>query len=293
MQHYDVLIIGGGPAGLSAAIYLGNANKKTAVFEKMTAGGKLAVTPVIENYPGAISTDGFEVAQSMAKQAVASGAVIITEEATEADLSALKIKTDGGEYEADAVIIATGTRSGKLGVAREDELVGSGVSYCAVCDGAFFRGRDVMLVGSGSRSLTDLKYLSGVCRKVFYVTDDALQSPPSNNVCVLKGARVKELVGTPLEAVTFASGGETRRVDVSALFIDTALIPVSALYSGQLTTDANGFIVTDEQMQTSIKGVFAAGDVRSKTLRQVVTAANDGAVAAIGAVKAVAAKRRK
>lgn len=292
MQHYDVLIIGGGPAGLSAAIYLGNANKKTAVFEKTTAGGKLAVTPVIENYPGAASKDGFEIAQAMSAQAVASGARIIAEQVIEADLGSLKIKTDGGEYDADAIIIATGTRSGKLSVAREDELVGSGVSYCAVCDGAFFRGKDVMLAGSGSRSLTDLKYLSGICRKVYYVTDGDAQNE-SDNICVIKGASVKELIGTPLQAVTLSDGGKTRRIEVSALFVDTALIPVSSLYAGQLQTDANGFIITDEQMQTSVKGVFAAGDVRSKPLRQVVTAANDGAVAAIGAVKEVAAKRRK
>lgn len=286
MEHFDIAIIGGGPAGLTAALYAARANKTVVVIEKLTAGGQLAVTPVIENYPGAAAFDGWALAEKMREQAENVGAEILYADAETVYLDEKKIVTTGGEITATAVIIATGARSGKLGIAREDELKGSGVSYCAVCDGAFFRGKDVALVGGSERSLADLKYLSGVCRKVYYITggNNIPETTPSN-VETLPRTSVKSLSGMPLESIVVSTPQGEKTLKVEGLFVDTALKPQTDALVGALDTDASGFIITDAEMRTSIKKVYAAGDVRHKSLRQVVTAASDGAIAAATAIK--------
>ena len=286
MEHFDIAIIGGGPAGLTAALYAARANKTVVVIEKLTAGGQLAVTPVIENYPGAAAFDGWALAEKMREQAENVGAEILYADAETVYLDEKKIVTTGGEITATAVIIATGARSGKLGIAREDELKGSGVSYCAVCDGAFFRGKDVALVGGSERSHADLKYLSGVCRKVYYITggNNIPETTPSN-VETLPRTSVKSLSGMPLESIVVSTPQGEKTLKVEGLFVDTALKPQTDALVGALDTDASGFIITDAEMRTSIKKVYAAGDVRHKSLRQVVTAASDGAIAAATAIK--------
>lgn len=293
MINYDAVIIGAGPAGLTAAMYLARANKKTAVFEKLTAGGQLAVTPVIENYPGAESEDGFTIAETMRKQAVKCGAEFIYEKVESVDFKNLTVTAGGKIYCALSIIIATGAKSGKLGLKGEEELAGSGVSYCAVCDGALYRGREVVLTGSGDRAQKDLNYLAGVCKKVFYVTQGVFEGESRENVEVLQKCEVTELVGRPLEKVVVTGEGIRREIETPALFVDVGIKPDGILFAGQLKTDSNGFILTDSQMQTSVKGVFAAGDVCSKTLRQVVTAAGDGAVAAMSAIKEIKSSPRK
>lgn len=292
MKNCDIAIIGAGPAGLTTAMYAARANKKVVLFEGLTAGGKLAVTPSIENYPGASSTDGFELAESMRKQTVAVGAEIVCEGAEKIDFAARKVYTYSEAYEYKALIIATGARSGKLGLGNENELVGSGVSYCAVCDGAFFRGKDVMLVGGGERSRVDLKYLAGLCRKVYFTTQGIAERESYENVEYIDKAAVTKLSGNPLSEVTVEQAGEERTLAVSGIFIDTALTGESRLYAGELETDKNGFIVTDDEMRTSVPLVYAAGDVRAKTLRQVVTAAGDGAIAAATAIKEIKAAKK-
>lgn len=285
MKNCDIAVIGAGPAGLTAAMYAARANKKVVVFEGLTAGGKLAVTPSIENYPGASSSDGFELAESMRKQAVGFGAEIVYESVENIDFAKKTVTTAVETYSYNALIIATGAHSGKLGLENESELVGSGLSYCAVCDGAFFRDKDVMLVGGGERSRVDLKYLAGLCSKVYFVTKGIAEREGYENVEYIDKAVVTALAGKPLESVTVESGGAGRVIAVNGLFVDTALTGESRLYAGELETDKNGFIVTDDEMRTSVPFVYAAGDVRAKTLRQVVTAAGDGAAAAATAIK--------
>ncbi len=292
MKNCDIAIIGAGPAGLTAALYAARANKKVVLFEGLTAGGKLAVTPSIENYPGASSTDGYSLAESMRAQTQSVGAEFVYESANGIDFSESVVRTLSEVYAYRALIIATGARSGKLGLENESELVGLGVSYCAVCDGAFFRGKDVMLVGGGERSRADLKYLAGICRKVYYVTQGIAEREDYKNAEYADKAVVTALSGKPLSEVTLSQGGTERVIPVSGLFVDTALTGESRLYAGELKTDKNGFIVTDEEMRTSISKVYAAGDVRAKTLRQVVTAAGDGAIAAATAIKELKAAKK-
>ncbi len=292
MKNCDIAIIGAGPAGLTAALYAARANKKVVLFEGLTAGGKLAVTPSIENYPGASSTDGYALAESMRAQAQSVGAEFVYESVEGIDFSEMAVRTASEVYAYRALIIATGARSGKLGLENESELVGLGVSYCAVCDGAFFRGKDVMLVGGGERSRADLKYLAGICRKVYYVTQGIAEREDYKNAEYADKAVVTALSGKPLSKVTLSQGGTERVIPVSGLFVDTALTGESRLYAGELKTDKNGFIVTDEEMRTSISKVYAAGDVRAKTLRQVVTAAGDGAIAAATAIKELKAAKK-
>ena len=292
MKNCDIAIIGAGPAGLTAALYAARANKKVVLFEGLTAGGKLAVTPSIENYPGASSTDGYALAESMRAQAQSVGAEFVYESVEGIDFSEMAVRTASEVYAYRALIIATGARSGKLGLENESELVGLGVSYCAVCDGAFFRGKDVMLVGGGERSRADLKYLAGICRKVYYVTQGIAEREDYKNAEYADKAVVTALSGKPLSEVTLSQGGTERVIPVSGLFVDTALTGESRLYAGELKTDKNGFIVTDEEMRTSISKVYAACDVRAKTLRQVVTAAGDGAIAAATAIKELKAAKK-
>lgn len=208
------------------------------------------------------------------------------------DFQNLTVTANGENYSAAAVIIATGAKSGKLGLVGEEELSGNGVSYCAVCDGSFFRGRKVVLTGAGERASKDLNYLSGICEKVYYVTPSVFEGEKRDNVEVLQMCEVAELIGNPLEKVVVEGGGVRRVIETPALFIDVGMKPDGRIFAGKLKTDDSGFILTDELMRTSVKGVFAAGDVRSKTLRQVVTAAGDGAIAAMSAIKEIAKKRK-
>ncbi len=292
MKNYDAVIIGAGPAGLTAAMYLARANKKTAIFEKLTAGGKLAVTPVIENYPGAESEDGFTIAETMRSQAEKCGAEFVYAEISAVDFRELTVTAGGETYAASAIVIATGAKSGKLGLSGEKELSGNGVSYCAVCDGALFRGKDVVLAGAGDRALKDLNYLAGICRKVYFVTPNAFGDNKWDNVEILEKSEVTRLVGKPLEKIVVSGLGTEREIETPALFVDVGIKPDGRIFAGELETDTNGFILTDENMRTSVKGVFAAGDVRSKTLRQVVTAAGDGAIASMSAIKEMSQNRK-
>lgn len=294
MERYDALIIGAGPAGLTAAIYLRRANKTVAVFERLAVGGQLAATPVVENYPGAAFNDGFSIAQRMKSQAEDFGAKLIMDEVVSADLKNLTVSTKSLVYGGASIIIATGALSQKLGLEREEELTGAGVSYCAVCDGRFHKDGVVVLAGNTWRAKHDLAYLAGICKKIYYVTPSVYDGDSYDNVEVLNGAMPAELKGTPLKSVVvrFNDGGE-RELECGALFVDIGFMPQSLLFKGQLDTDDNGYILTDENMATSAEGVFAAGDVRKKTLRQVVTAAADGAIAASGASKFIAKSARR
>ncbi len=292
----DVAIIGAGPAGLAAALYATRAGLEATLFERISFGGQLAQTEHLENYPGyVLSTSGFDLALAMHEQATSFGAQTVAEEVTSVDLAAdpKKLVTPFGEYEARSVIVATGARPTHLGLEGEEELAGRGVSYCATCDGNFFRGRDVVVVGGGNTAAADAIYLSRICRKVYLVhRRDTLRATAIyhdrlrglENIEFCWSSKVVKLLQSDgaLSGVTIRDRltDGLRDLDASAIFIAVGTTPNSEFLNGALETNQAGYIIADESGITSIPGVFAAGDVRTKALRQVVTAVADGAVCA-------------
>lgn len=291
MNRYDLIIIGAGPAGLSAAIYASRGGLNTLVVDRGATGGQTLLSDDIENYPGIPHTDGYSLAVNMEKQARSFGATIISDEITSLNLIgeekrfALK---NHGDISSRAVIIATGAKARKLGVEREEELIGKGISYCATCDGGFFKNKSVAVVGGGDTALTDALYLSRFAKEVFLIHRRTsfraaailIERLKSSSVKVVAPAVVKSLVGTPLSSVEVKhEDGSRKNVPVNGLFVAVGRVPDTDFIGGVLATD-NGYISTDERMKTSLEGVYAAGDVRKTPLRQIVTACADGAIAA-------------
>lgn len=294
-QIFDTVIIGGGPAGYTAALYATRAGLSTLVLEKFSAGGQMTQTQQIDNYPGfSEGVDGFTLGFKMQEGAERFGALTKRTEVLSLDLAATpkRIVTDEGEFLAKTVIIATGADHKHLGVEHERELVGRGVGYCAACDGMLFRGKTVAVVGGGNSAAADALLLSKICAKVYLIhRRDTLRATKiyheplmqADNVEFLWNSRVDELLFdqkiTGVRVCDIPSG-ELKRLELDGLFISIGRSPETALLQGQLTLDEQGYIVADESTCTSVPGVFAAGDVRTKTVRQIVTAAADGAVAA-------------
>lgn len=291
---YDSVIIGGGPAGYTAALYAARAGLDTAVLEKFSAGGQMTQTEQIDNYPGFDEgTDGFTLGAKMQAGAERFGAITIQTEVLGAELTASpkKIITDSGELLAKTVIIATGADHKHLGIENEDKLIGRGVGYCAACDGMLYRGKTVAVVGGGNSAAADALLLSRICKKVYIIhRRDALRAEKiyhdplmkAENVEFLWNSRVEELLfDKRLSGVRIANvnNGEYLDLALDGLFISIGRSPVTAPFGDQLELDKNGYIVADETTRTSIDGVFAAGDVRTKAVRQIVTAAADGATA--------------
>lgn len=290
---YDIIIIGGGPAGYTAALYGVRAGLSCLVLEKFSAGGQMTQTDKIDNYPGFDEgVDGFTLGYKMQAGAERFGAQALQTEVLSADLAASPkvIKTDSGEYLAATVIIATGADHRHLGIEGEEDLIGRGVGYCAACDGMFYRGKTVAVVGGGNSAVQDALLLSKICAKVYLIhRRDRLRAAKvyheplmkAENVEFRWNSRVTELIAEDkITAVKLhtADGEETLPLD--GLFISIGREPASSLFKGQLELDEHGYIIADESTKTSTPGVFAAGDVRTKALRQIVTAASDGAVAA-------------
>lgn len=292
----DVAIIGAGPAGLTAGLYAARSGLSCAMFERLTPGGQLATTEHLENYPGFTqSTSGFELTMIMHEQATTFGARTIGEEVMAVDLAAVpkRITTAFGAYEAKAVIVATGSRPAKLELPMEPELEGRGVSYCATCDGNFYRGKDVVVVGGGDTAAADAIYLARICRKVYLVhRRDALRAT------AIYHQRLRELENLEFvwdsEVVNYLAedgkvggvrvrgvkDGAERDIAASGVFIAIGMRPNTEFLEGQLPLDEVGYVMADERGATEVAGVFAAGDVRTKVLRQAVTAVSDGAVCA-------------
>lgn len=294
---FDLIILGGGPAGFTAGIYGARGGLKTAVVTGTSVGGQISLTHNIENYSGIISIDGFGLANTMREQAESFGAETIYAQAIDLNLDGKvkKVVCDNGEtYEARAIIIALGASPRKLGIAREEELIGQGVSYCATCDGGFFRNKVVAVVGGGDTALTDTIYLANICKKVYLIhRRDAFRGAKilENKVCAMDNvelklkSRVTELVGEPMESIVIESAnGNKESLEISGLFIAVGTVANSDLVKDKLSNE-NGYIVSDEYMRTSVEGVFVAGDVRVTPLRQVITACSDGAIAAESAIK--------
>lgn len=292
---HDVIIIGGGPAGYTAALYSARAGLDTLVLEKLAPGGQMATTLSMENYPGFEEPiSGPDLALRMENQARKFGAVVEYDTVTEVipDNGLKTVKTLKNTYRCKAVILCMGAAPRKLGIPKEDLLRGSGVSYCAVCDGALFKGKPVAVVGGGDTAAENALYLSRFCPKVWLIhRRDRLRASKvlqkelfsNKNIEFIWNAVVEELRGqSSLEGITVRDlkTGITRVLDAEGLFISIGVTPSTSLVQGKVAIDDGGYIITDEGMRTSVPGVFAAGDIRSKVLRQVITAASDGAVAA-------------
>lgn len=289
---YDIIIIGSGPAGLSAAIYAQRACLDTIVIEKNgISGGQVLNTWEVDNYPGFPGVTGFELSRQFREHANKLGARVVQDEVVQVELSGnvKKVVCEEETYEARCVILASGAHHRTLEVPVEEELRGAGVSYCATCDGAFFRGRTVAVVGGGDAALEDAIFLARMCEKVYIVhRRDKLRGAKRlqerlqalENIEFVWNSETAAIEGNgQVEALRLrqTKTGEEKRLDVDGVFIAVGIAPESELYAGQLELDEQGYIRADESGQTSVPGVFAAGDVRTKALRQILTAASDGA----------------
>jgi len=289
---YDVLIIGAGPAGLTAGIYAARAGLTALLFEKKFAGGQLANTDLVENYPGIASISGVDFAMQMQAHAEEVGAKITSAEIFKIELlgDIKKIYTENEIYEAKTLILATGAIPRKLGLESELRLGGKGVSYCATCDGAFFRGRDAAVIGGGDTAAEDALYLSKIVNRVFMVhRRDKLRAQKfladkiekAENIEVVWDSQLKEIKGDAVVEsidVVNKNTNEIRNIPVSGCFIAVGILPESDFIKDLVEINDQGYILTSDNLETNIPGVFAAGDVRKKTLRQIVTATSDGAI---------------
>ncbi|MGI6358274.1 MAG: thioredoxin-disulfide reductase [Bacillota bacterium] len=295
---YDVIIVGGGPAGLTAALYTARANLRTVILEKLSVGGQLALTDRIENYPGfPEGVVGMEMSFSMLEQAQRFGAELQLAEVSGMELAGeiKRLQTSEGELFARTVILATGTRPRLLGVPGEDRLRGRGVSYCAVCDGAFYRGQEVAVVGGGDSAVEEAVYLTRFASKVhLLVRRDAMRATAVVQAKALKHPQIEIHWNTLVEEIVGESKVTELRLynrqkeqhftlSVAGVFIYIGLSPNNEAFLGQVETDQNGYIVADSELRTNLPGVFAAGDIRQKSLRQVATAVGDGALAGVSA----------
>ena len=294
-KNYDVIIIGGGPAGYAAALYTVRSGFSTLVIEKMAAGGQMNETVQIDNYPGFDNgIDGFSLGMKIQNGAARFGAETKYAEVKSVELrgAVKQVVTDEGIYTAKAVIVATGAGHKHLGLPKEWELTGKGVGYCASCDGMFYRGKTVAVVGGGNSAAADALVLSRIAKKVHVIhRRDALRATKIYHEPLMRAENVEfhwnsevsqllsegKLTGAVLKNVR---SGEESALELDGLFISIGRDPATKLFAGQLELDQNGYIVAGESTETSIPGVFAVGDVRTKAVRQIVTAAADGAVAA-------------
>ena len=295
MEHiYDMVIVGGGPAGYTAALYAARSGLSTVVLEKLSAGGQMALTEQIDNYPGfAEGIDGFTLGERMQQGAERFGAVTELAEVCRAELSgAVKVLDTGDEvFRGRTVVIATGAVPRTLGVPGEEELVGRGVHYCAACDGAFYRDKTVAVVGGGNSAAADALTLSRIARKVYLIhRRDSLRATKVYHEMLMSASNVEfcwnstvsafqhgeRLTGLRLREV---QTGAERDIACDGVFVSVGRVPATELFREELTLDESGYIVADESTRTRLPGVFAVGDVRTKALRQVVTAVADGAVA--------------
>ncbi len=296
----DVIIIGAGPAGLTAALYAARAGLSVLVLEKNIYGGQVALTNEVENYPAIERITGVEFSMSLYKQVVKQNVEVRLEEVKRVDFSGdtKKIYTDSDEYESKTVIIANGVKRRRLGCKGEAKFAGRGVSYCATCDGAFFKGKDVAVVGGGNTALEDALFLSNICKSVtVLVRRDKARAErflfeaakAKSNIIFKYNTIVTEICGERGSVshvnVKNNASNEDLKLDAAAIFIAIGLEPSNGIFSEFVEWDEHGYIVADESCLTNVPGIFAAGDTRTKALRQIVTAAADGAVAAKNVVE--------
>ena len=295
---YDIIVIGAGPAGLVAALYARRAGKSVCVLEKGSFGGQITYSPKVENIPGFLSVSGNEFAEKLVEQVLEQGADVECCEVLEVKNGEIKtVITDSGEFSARSVIIATGAKHRMLGLENEEKFVGEGISFCAVCDGAFYEGKDVAVIGGGNSALQEALLLSETSKKVYVVQNlDFLtgekklqeQLEAKENVEIILGVIVDSLVGEDtLEGIVIKKTADKREIklDIDGMFVAIGLIPQNEPFANLLSLDERGYADSSENCLTKTDGVFVAGDCRRKDIRQVTTAVADGAVAALCAVK--------
>ncbi len=296
---YDVIIIGGGPAGLTAGLYSGRSNLKTLIIEKNVLGGQAITTPNIENYPGYVSISGTDLIMKLREQVKRYNVEITYGQISDIQLKkeCKKLTIGGNEYKAKTVILAMGAYPREIGIESEKRLRGTGVSYCATCDGAFFKGKTLAVVGGGNTAVDDAIFLTNYAPKVYVVhrrnelrairaeQDRAFKNP---NIEFLWDSVVDDIKGKDsVEGMVIKNvkTGKRKEVDVGGIFVAIGNVPATKEVKDKIRLDDRGYIPTDENMETSVPGVFAAGDVREKSVRQDITAMSDGAVAAVNAEK--------
>lgn len=296
---YNIGIIGGGTAGLTAAIYGQRAGKQTVVFEGANYGGQIVFSPNVENYPGIASISGAQYSMNLVEQATNLGAETKREQVKEVKKveDGYLVVTEEGEYLCQALVLATGVTHRHLGLENEEKLTGAGVSYCATCDGMFFRGKNVAVIGGGNTALQDAEFLSNYCSKVYLVHRREEFRGDAKNVSSLReeenvefvlNALPEEILGEQMVqglVVTDKISGAKKTLDVDGIFVAIGHLPKNEIFAELVDLDAGGFIKAGENCETSRDGIFAAGDCRTKEVRQLTTAAADGAVAALAAVK--------
>ena len=298
---YDIIIIGAGPAGLTAALYARRAEKSVLLIEKSTFGGQITQSPRVENYPGFVEMSGSELGEKLFDQVMTHGAEIEldTVKSIEKSDTGFTVVTEGASFESKSVIIATGSRHRPLGIAREEEFVGEGISYCAVCDGAFYKGKTVAIIGGGNTALQEAVLLSEGCKKVYLVQnldfltgEGALQASVEKreNVEVILSSVVSELVGEGeicgVKIINVNDGVEST-LTVDGIFVAIGQQPENEPFANVVSLDERGYITAGEDCLPKAKydGIFVAGDCRTKAIRQVTTATADGAVAALSACR--------
>ncbi|MDR3022016.1 MAG: FAD-dependent oxidoreductase [Clostridiales bacterium] len=295
-KHYNIIIVGGGPGGMTAGIYAARASKSVLIIESAVLGGTMASTERIDNYPGFVSTSGAEIAIKMEEQLLAAGAEVEYAIIQKLDCDTKTVFLDDGrELTADNIIIATGSGSKKLGLGKEEQLTGNGISYCATCDGAFFKNKPVAIAGGTVHTTTDAIYLEPIVSKLtIVVPTDKMRGLPDHIKLLSQSPKVEILYNSRATAVSVVENGsrevvsavtvtdtkgKEQSIEIDSLFVALGSMPNSHLVFGQVITDKVGAIVTDKKMQTSKPNIYAIGDVRADAVKQITVACSDGAIA--------------
>jgi len=293
---YDIIIIGAGPAGLTAAIYASRANKNVLVLEAKVYGGQIVNTTKIDNYPALPGITGFDFATNLYNQVINMGVDVKFEKAIKIDLTDVKkVITESNTYTSRSIILATGADRRTMGLDNEEKLTGKGISYCATCDGNFFKDMDVAVYGGGNTALTDALYLSDICKKVYLIhrrsefrgnETKVEELKKKENVTFILNSKVTKLIGEEkLQSIEITDNENViKTIDISCLFVAIGQVPETANFTNLIETDDKGYAISDDDMKTKIPGIYVAGDMRKKNLRQLVTAVNDGAIAATEAI---------
>lgn len=292
MNRYDVIVIGGGPAGLTTSIYALRSGCSVVMFEGDMLGGQCALSNEISNYPGFEKISGAELALTMHSQAEKLGLVSKYDRVESVDLKNKKITTKNGDYLAKCIVLCMGAKARKLNVVNEDKLTGNGVHYCATCDGAFYRNEEVLVIGGGNSAVEEAIYLSGICKKVTLLThserlkcqdyflDTLKELVKSKKLDIRYNLETTEIVdNNGFDGIVVKSGNKTEKIKAKAVFVAIGRIPDNHLIKDQIELNNWGFVKSNERMQTSVNGVYVAGDLREKELRQIITACADGAIA--------------
>ena len=294
---YDIIIIGAGPAGMTAALYGAQARKKVLVLEKEIYGGQILKADTVKNYPGFKEISGYEFANNLYNQLTDLNVEIKFEEVIEISTqdNIKVIKTKKGNYNAKSVIIATGAKNRKLNLNNEDKLIGKGVSYCTTCDGMFFKDKIVAVYGGGNSAIDGALYLSNICKKIYLIyrqkdfknnNENTIRLKNTSNIECIFDTNIINLIGeNKLESVILKDSNKEYNLTIDGLFIEIGYIPVSEICKNIINTDSKGYIIASEDCTTNMEGIFAAGDIRIKNIRQLTTACSDGTIAAINACK--------